>query len=168
MNKLKNEHLAFFMTFLIPGAGHFYAGRKLKAAILAISIMGLFVAGIYLNGVIFPVSDNTGFSSSLPAYQLIVDRWANYLLYVVHFLTFIPAVLVYGANLAIGDSAARFSEIGNTFLLLAGMLNLIAMFSAADTAREQNFITEHPDEWKILCQEADNQNNPRDEESTNE
>jgi hypothetical protein len=154
MKKIKNEHIAFFAAFLFPGAGHLYAGKYTKALVLAGALSSLFILGIYLNGEPFPISDNTAFSASLQAYQLIVDKWANYLLYVVHFLIFLPALGVYTFGLSMGDTAARFSEVGNTLFLLAGVLNLLAMFSAADTIRENNYIIRYPDEWERLCKES--------------
>lgn len=45
---LKNRYLAAFLAFLIPGAGHAYQGRYLKALIYSVSILGLFVWGMSL------------------------------------------------------------------------------------------------------------------------
>ena len=45
---LKNSYLAAFLAFLIPGAGHAYQGRYLKALIYSVSILGLFVWGMSL------------------------------------------------------------------------------------------------------------------------
>ena len=45
---LKNRYLAALLAFLIPGAGHAYQGRYLKALIYSISILGLFVWGMSL------------------------------------------------------------------------------------------------------------------------
>ena len=42
---LKNRYLAAFLALLIPGLGHLYQGRKFKAGIYAVCILGLFFAG---------------------------------------------------------------------------------------------------------------------------
>lgn len=47
---LKDPALAAFLAWLIPGLGHFYQGRRAKAALYFISIMGLFVFGLVLGG----------------------------------------------------------------------------------------------------------------------
>ena len=45
---LKNRYLAAALAFLIPGAGHAYQGRYIKALIYSASILGLFVWGMSL------------------------------------------------------------------------------------------------------------------------
>ena len=41
----KNPWIAGLLAVLIPGAGHFYQGRMLKAVIYSVSILGLFIWG---------------------------------------------------------------------------------------------------------------------------
>jgi len=41
----KNPWIAGLLAFLIPGAGHLYQGRMLKAVIYSVSILGLFIWG---------------------------------------------------------------------------------------------------------------------------
>ncbi len=41
----KNPWIAGLLAYLIPGAGHFYQGRMLKAVIYSVSILGLFIWG---------------------------------------------------------------------------------------------------------------------------
>lgn len=41
----KNPFIAGLLAILIPGAGHFYQGRMLKAVIYSVSILGLFIWG---------------------------------------------------------------------------------------------------------------------------
>lgn len=47
---LKDPALAAFLAWLIPGLGHWYQGRRAKAALYFICIMGLFVYGLCLGG----------------------------------------------------------------------------------------------------------------------
>ena len=47
---LKDPALAAFLTWLIPGLGHLYQGRRAKAALFFICIMTTFVYGCYLGG----------------------------------------------------------------------------------------------------------------------
>ena len=42
---LKNRFVAAILAYLIPGAGHYYQGRKQKAALFFSCILGLFVLG---------------------------------------------------------------------------------------------------------------------------
>lgn len=45
---LKSPYFAGFLAFLIPGAGHWYQGRRFKAAIFTICILTIFVWGMIL------------------------------------------------------------------------------------------------------------------------
>ena len=47
--ELKDPALAGFLAWLVPGLGHWYQGRKAKAAVYFVCIMGLFVYGLYLS-----------------------------------------------------------------------------------------------------------------------
>jgi len=45
---LKNRVWAAFLAFLLPGAGHYYQGRKQKAILFATCILGLFITGFII------------------------------------------------------------------------------------------------------------------------
>jgi hypothetical protein len=45
---LKDPALAAFLAWLIPGLGHWYQGRRAKAVLYFVCIMGVFVYGLYL------------------------------------------------------------------------------------------------------------------------
>ncbi|MBN1394966.1 MAG: hypothetical protein JW959_08080 [Pirellulales bacterium] len=45
---LKDAGLAAFLAWMLPGLGHFYQGRRAKAALYFVCIMGLFVFGLCL------------------------------------------------------------------------------------------------------------------------
>jgi len=45
---LKDPWTAAFLAWLIPGLGHWYQGRRAKAILFFVCIMGLFVYGCYL------------------------------------------------------------------------------------------------------------------------
>jgi len=46
--ELGNRGIAAVLAFLIPGAGHFYQGRRVKGSIFTICILSTFVAGLVL------------------------------------------------------------------------------------------------------------------------
>ena len=46
---LKDPALAALLAWLIPGLGHWYQGRRAKAVLYFVSIMGLFSCGVYLS-----------------------------------------------------------------------------------------------------------------------
>ena len=47
--ELKDPALAALLAWLMPGWGHWYQGRRAKAALYFLSIMGLFCYGVYLS-----------------------------------------------------------------------------------------------------------------------
>jgi TM2 domain-containing membrane protein YozV len=47
---LKDPVMAAFLAWLIPGLGHLYQGRIAKAILFFVCIMGIYVYGIYLGG----------------------------------------------------------------------------------------------------------------------
>ncbi len=46
---LKDPPLAAFLAWLLPGLGHWYQGRRAKAVLFFICIVGLFVFGLFLS-----------------------------------------------------------------------------------------------------------------------
>ena len=48
--ELKDRGLAALLAWLIPGLGHWYQDRRGKAVLYFISIMGLFIYGVWLGG----------------------------------------------------------------------------------------------------------------------
>lgn len=47
--ELKEPALAAFLAWLVPGLGHWYQGRRAKAALYFVCIMGTFAYGAYLS-----------------------------------------------------------------------------------------------------------------------
>ncbi len=47
---LHNRYLAAFLSWLVPGAGHYYQGRALKACIYFASIMACIIIGLVVSG----------------------------------------------------------------------------------------------------------------------
>jgi hypothetical protein len=48
--KLKDPALAAFLAWLVPGLGHWYQGRRAKAILFFVCIMGVFGWGVYVGG----------------------------------------------------------------------------------------------------------------------
>ena len=106
-------------AWLVPGLGHLLLGRRLRAAVFAAVIVVAFVVGIALQGeLIFPqVGDPL-------SYLAFVAGLGNGVLF------FVARVL------GLGDGAvtAPAYECGNTFLLTAGMMNLLLVLDTHDIA----------------------------------
>ncbi|MEO8070789.1 MAG: DUF6677 family protein [Acidobacteriota bacterium] len=107
------------ISWLIPGAGHVLAGQGRKGAIFFVTLMLMFVIGIAFNGRLFPfqVSDPLVFLAALAQWGLGLPR------------------LVAGfAGVGDGKVVAITYEYGNTFLIVAGLLNSLVVLDASDLA----------------------------------
>lgn len=58
--ELKDPAFAALLAWLLPGLGHWYQGRKAKAVLFFVCIMGLFCYGLYLGGSNKPCLDGRG------------------------------------------------------------------------------------------------------------
>ena len=57
---LKDPALAAILAWLVPGLGHWYQGRRAKAVLFFVCIMGLFGYGLWLGGSDQPCIDGRG------------------------------------------------------------------------------------------------------------
>jgi len=113
--------LACAAAFIIPGAGHALLGRRIRGLLLFLAIMGMFLAGLLLFGgrlytfnpeeplSIFPVIANAGLGGTYALCALSRTGFE-------------------------ADPALRTYEYGNAFLLVAGLLNYLAVLDAFDIA----------------------------------
>jgi uncharacterized protein DUF6677 len=105
-------------ALLVPGLGHLWLGRR-KGLIFFIVLPAMFALGLFLEGRIFPVE----FSQPLVALAALADMGIG--------LPYILArVMRYGA----GNVIAVTYEYGNTFLIVAGLLNMLVVIDAFDIA----------------------------------
>jgi hypothetical protein len=105
--------------WLVPGAAHAMAGRLGKAMVLFAVLSAMFVYGIASGGRLFPFvpSDPLLFLAALA-------EWALGL----------PRIVAALGGLGGGDVVAVSYEYGNTFLIVAGLLNLLVLLDAFDIA----------------------------------
>ena len=102
----------------MPGAAHLWLGRR-KGLVFLIVLPMMFALGLGLQGRIFPFD----VSQPLVALEALADLGAG-----VPY--FIARALGYGA----GDVIAVTYEYGNTFLVVAGLLNTLVVIDAYDIA----------------------------------
>lgn len=108
------------LAWLVPGAGHFMTGQMRKAVVFFVVLCGMFGIGLAMNGQLFP------FDMADPlVFLAAIAEWAVGL----------PRLLaaVFGGGR--GDVAAVTYEYGNTFLIVAGLLNMLVVLDALDHAR---------------------------------
>jgi hypothetical protein len=107
------------LAWLIPGLGHLLLGRRLRASVFFAVIAVAFVVGLLLDG------------------ELMLPHPGDPLSYLAAIATVGNGVLFAVARLlglGQGVVTAPGNEFGNTFLLTAGMMNLLLILDTHDIA----------------------------------
>jgi hypothetical protein len=110
----------FVAAWLVPGAGHLIARDVRKALVFFVVLVGMFAIGLGFGGEFFPLDPGEPlvFLGALSEWAIGLPR--------------IAAGLLGGGH---GDVVAPTYEYGNTFLIVAGLLNGLVVFDALDLAR---------------------------------
>jgi hypothetical protein len=106
-------------AWAIPGIGHLWLGRRSKGLIFLIALPLMFAIGLAFQGRIFPFD----FSDPLVGLEAFAQ-------FGIGLLFFVAAPLGFGR----GDVRAVSYEYGNTFLIVAGLLNFLVVIDAYDVA----------------------------------
>jgi hypothetical protein len=114
-----NPTLISVVAWFVPGAGHLWQGRLQKGVVFLIAIPLMFAVGLMLNGRLFPFE----FSQPLVVLAALASL-GNGLPY------FIATLLGLGEGVVTAVSY----EYGNTFLIVAGLLNMLVVLDAYDIA----------------------------------
>ena len=107
-------------AWAVPGAGHLWMGRRQKGLVFLLALPAMFVAGLLLQGRIFP------FDWSEPLVGLAA---------VANFGTGAPWLLARMVEAGAGTVTAASYEYGNCFLIVAGLLNFLVILDAFDIGR---------------------------------
>ena len=114
-------------AWFIPGLGHLLLKRWYRAILMGGAVWLCFVIGLQMGGHLFDLNAAEGSSQLLQVPPMIANLGTG-LLYIVSWLL--------GSGFADDpQQAARATyEYGNTFLLIAGLLNYLNMLDAFDIA----------------------------------
>ena len=111
--------LVCVLAWAIPGAAHFWLGRRQKALVFFAALMALFVIGLLLNGRIFSID----WQEPLGTLAAVANLGLG-----------LPWVTARFAGVGGGQVTALTYEYGNTFLIVAGLLNSLVVLDAFDIA----------------------------------
>lgn len=106
-------------SWAVPGAGHLWLGRRAKGLILLVALPLMFAIGLALHGRIFPFDTR----DPLVALAALADLG-------IGIPYFMAGTLGYGT----GEVTAVTYEYGNTYLVVAGLLNLLVVVDVWDVA----------------------------------
>lgn len=114
--------------WLVPGLGHMLQGKWVRALLLGGAVWVCFISGFAMGGHLFKYTGaEPGLSSLLQVPPMVGDLGTG-LLYIVCW------VQGYGFSNEAQQAALPTFEYGWTFLLIAGLLNYLAMLDAFDIA----------------------------------
>src|SRR3954468_13726373 len=112
--------------WFVPGAGHLLQGRWVRALVLGGAVWVAFIAGMSMGGHLFNIGGAESGLSTLLQVPPTIANLGSGILYIICWM--------WGVGFADDPvHAARATyEYGNTFLLIAGLLNYLAMLDAFD------------------------------------
>ena len=115
-----------FAGWIFPGGGHLLQRKWLRAALLGGTVWACFLFGLVMGGHMFsPAPSDQGSSAWLQIPPMVANLGSG-VLYIGSWL----------AGIGFADDPERAAlatyEYGNTFLLIAGLLNYLSMLDAFD------------------------------------
>ena len=109
--------LVSIAAWLVPGAGHLWFGRRQKGIVFLVTLPLMFFTGIWLQGRIFPLEG----AEPLVLLAAVANLG-------IGFTWFIARAMELGS----GVVTASTYEYGNTFMIVAGLLNFLVMLDVYD------------------------------------
>jgi hypothetical protein len=111
--------LILVAAWALPGAGHLWLGRWQKGLIFFATLLSMFLFGLWLEGQLFPFD----LTQPLVALMAFADIGMG-----------IPYLVARATGVAGGRVVAITYEYGNTFMIVAGLLNMLIVLDALDVA----------------------------------
>lgn len=109
--------LVCLAAWLLPGAGHLWLGRRQKGLVFLVTLPLMFLTGLWLQGRIFPFE----LSEPLVGLAAIANLGIG-----------LPWFLAQAFDAGRGVVTAATYEYGNTFMIVAGLLNFLVILDAFD------------------------------------
>ena len=107
-------------AWFLPGAGHLWLGRRQKGIVFLVTLTVMFAFGLWLEGRLFPFE----VSQPLVALAAVADIGIG-----------LPYFVAKAIGVGAGRVVAITYEYGNTFVIAAGLLNMLVVLDAFDIAK---------------------------------
>lgn len=120
---LKQWLLPVLLAWVIPGGGHFMLKRHYRGAILASSVLIMFVLGLLMRGYMFEPMSGDLLTTIIYTGGFIADMSAGVLYFMAKWFGY-----------AAPDIAGHTVDYGTKFLVAAGLFNILAMVDAFEIA----------------------------------
>ena len=107
-------------AWFLPGAGHLWLGWRQKGIVFLVTLTLMFTFGLWLEGRLFPFE----VSQPLVALAAVADIGVG-----------LPYLIAKAMGVGAGRVVAITYEYGNTFVIAAGLLNMLVVLDAFDIAK---------------------------------
>ncbi len=114
-----SPYLIGLAAWFVPGAGHLWLGRRQKGLVFLVVPTLMFAFGLWLEGRLFPFDP----SQPLVALAALADVGIG-----------VPYLAARALGTGAGRVVAWTYEYGNTFVIVAGLLNMLVVLDAFDIA----------------------------------
>ena len=114
---------AVALGWLVPGGGHFLLKRNGRGALLLVSVAGMFLCGLMMQGAMFQPQNGDLLTTLINTGGFIGDLCSGILYLLSQW---------FGYN--VPDTAGHVHDYGTKFLVTAGLLNILAMVDAYEIA----------------------------------
>jgi len=115
-----NTYLVCVAAWAVPGAGHLWLGRWQKGITFLVVLVLMFGCGLWIEGRLFPFEP----SQPLVALAALADVGIG-----------LPFFIAKAMNAGAGRVVATTYEYGNAFIMVAGLLNMLVVLDAFDSAQ---------------------------------
>jgi hypothetical protein len=111
--------LALVLGWIVPGAGHLLLGKYIRATLLFAAILGMYLTGLALNGQVY----STGSGEILDILSFAGQLGLGLLYFIARW-----------AGLGATSVVTTLGDYGSKFLVVGGLLNIIAAVDAYSLA----------------------------------
>jgi hypothetical protein len=119
--------LPLIAAWVIPGGGHFLLKKTGRGALILISVVLMFLFGLFMRGMMFTPEQGADYLTSLINYGGFICNLAAGALYVM------SSIFGYAQP----DMPGAVHDYGTKFLVTAGLLNILAMVDTWEIATGQ-------------------------------
>lgn len=114
------------LSWLVPGGGHFMLKKHYRGALLAASVLILFVFGLLMRGYMFEPQTGDVLTIIIYVGGFVADLASG-----------IPYILTKLFGYSQADVAGHVHDYGTKFIVAAGLFNILAMVDAWDIATKK-------------------------------
>jgi hypothetical protein len=125
---LRSPFLTVALAWLVPGLGHLLLGRRVRGAIIFFTVLTAFLIGVFMRGPLFQPGGAPGdvLSRVIQLGGFIGDLSAGLFYLVAVWCGYAPP-----------DRGTYTPEYGSKFIVMAGLLNLLAIVDAYEISTRQ-------------------------------